>query len=220
MKHVRLRMTANGRESEVHPLYDLLANGACVERAAALQWNRTGETMGFLYYIVGDSDAFEAVLRDIEEVIEYALEPVGEHAFYAYLHDEMTPVSKQLFEPDSYRGIVVAPPMQYQPDGDVLVSVFGPAERIQTGVEVVPNPVEVEIESVGGPIELPQAPESYLSERQYAALSTAIDLGYYDVPREASQADVADALDCAPSTVAEHLRKGETKLVRSVLQQE
>lgn len=219
MKHVRLRMSADGRESEVHPVYDLLANGACVERAAALQWNQTDETMGFLYYVVGDVDAFEAALCDIELVIDYELEPTGDHAFYAYLHDRMTAKGKQLFEPDSYRGIVVAPPMQFQPDGDVLVSVFGPAERIQTGVEVVPEPVEVEIDSVGGPIELPQVAESYLSERQYDALSTALDLGYYDVPREASQADVADALSCAPSTAAEHLRKGETKLVRSVLQQ-
>jgi predicted DNA binding protein len=30
---------------------------------------------------------------------------------------------------------------------------------------------------------------------------------------------VADAIDCAPSTAAEHLRKAESKLLRSVLRE-
>jgi len=46
-----------------------------------------------------------------------------------------------------------------------------------------------------------------LTDRQRAALDTALDLGYYDVPRAASVADVAVELDCATSTAGELLRK-------------
>ncbi|MXR22550.1 helix-turn-helix domain-containing protein [Halobacterium bonnevillei] len=45
----------------------------------------------------------------------------------------------------------------------------------------------------------------------------AVDAGYYDVPRTASQDDVAAQLDCAPSTVAEHLRKAEAALAGAAI---
>jgi hypothetical protein len=218
MKHVRLTMTANGREAEIHPTYDLLANGACVERSAELQWNWTGDTLGVLHYTVGEMSAFAAALDDIDHIIDYELEPAGSDAFYAYLYDEMTPASRKLYEPATYGGIVVVPPIQYRENGDVVASVFGPPERIQAGVEEVPPPVEVSIDSIGGLTGLAQASESYLSDRQQEALSVGLELGYYEMPREASQEDVAEELGCAPSTAAEHLQKAETKVVRSALE--
>lgn len=48
-------------------------------------------------------------------------------------------------------------------------------------------------------------------------LRAALEAGYYAVPREASRADVAAALGCAPSTASEHLRKAERRLVRTFL---
>jgi predicted DNA binding protein len=59
--------------------------------------------------------------------------------------------------------------------------------------------------------------ESLLTDRQREAVEAANDLGYYEIPREASQEDVAERIGCAASTAAEHLRKAETKLLRSIL---
>jgi len=218
MNHVRLEMCAHGRESEIHPMYDVLANGSAVERATALQWNWTGETLGFLHHIVGDIDAFEATISDIDEVIDYRLEPAGADTFYAYLFDETTPALKQLFEPVTYGGLIVVPPMEYHESGHVSMSAFGPAAVIQTAIENVPDPIDIEVQSVSGLTGLPQLTKSYLSERQQEALTVGLELGYYAVPREASQEDVAAELGCAPSTAAEHLQKAETKVVRSVLE--
>ncbi|MFB6270785.1 MAG: helix-turn-helix domain-containing protein, partial [Halobacterium sp.] len=50
---------------------------------------------------------------------------------------------------------------------------------------------------------------------QREAVEAALELGYYDDPRAATQADVADRLDCAASTAGDHLRKAEAKLVRA-----
>jgi predicted DNA binding protein len=66
----------------------------------------------------------------------------------------------------------------------------------------------------------PAAPgilESLLSERQREAIAVAVDRGYYEIPRQMSHEDVAAAVDCAPSTAAEHLRKAESKLLQSVV---
>ncbi|MFB6270658.1 MAG: helix-turn-helix domain-containing protein, partial [Halobacterium sp.] len=57
-----------------------------------------------------------------------------------------------------------------------------------------------------------------LTDRQREVVETAVDLGYYDVPRTAGQDDVAAELDCASSTVAEHLRKAEAALARAAVQ--
>jgi len=219
MKHVRLELDAGGRESEIHPMYDVLMNAPFVERATALQWNWAGETLGILHYIVGDIDAYEAAAADIDEVIDYELEPAGDDAFYAYVFDELTPASRAMFEPVSYRGLVVVPPIVYHDDGRASISAFGPVDVIQRAIEAVPDPLEATVRSVGGLTGVPGATESYLSERQQEALEAGLELGYYAIPREADQGDVAAALSCAPSTAAEHLRKGEQKVVRSVLRQ-
>jgi len=217
MKHVRLGLDAGGREAEIHPMYDVLMNAPFVERATALQWNWAGETLGILHYIVGDIDAYDAAASDIDAVIDYELEPAGDDAFYAYIFDELTPTSRAMFEPASYRGLVVVPPIVYHADGRVSMSAFGPADVIQRAIEAVPDPLEATVQSVGGLTGLPQVTESYLSERQQAALEAGLELGYYAIPREADQEDVAAALACAPSTAAEHLRKGERKVIQSVI---
>jgi predicted DNA binding protein len=217
MKHVRLELTAGGRESEIHPMFDVLMNAPFVERATALQWNWAGETLGILHYVVGDIEAYEAAAADIDEVIDFELEPAGDDAFYAYIFDEMTPVSRAMFEPVSYRGLVVVPPIIYHDDGRVSMSAFGPADVLQRAIENLPEPFEADVRAVSGLTSLPQVRQGHLSDRQREALTAGYELGYYERPRGASQADVAAELGCAPSTAAEHLRKAEAKLVESAV---
>jgi predicted DNA binding protein len=38
-------------------------------------------------------------------------------------------------------------------------------------------------------------------------------MGYFEVPRRASMADVADALDIAPASLSERFRRGQARLV-------
>jgi len=52
-----------------------------------------------------------------------------------------------------------------------------------------------------------------LTDRQHEVIRTAFDMGYYEVPREVSTADVAAELDVDPSTVAEHLQRAERNLL-------
>lgn len=56
-----------------------------------------------------------------------------------------------------------------------------------------------------------------LTDRQREILQTAYDLGYFDVPRSVSTADVAGTLELDPSTVAEHLQRAECNLVANLL---
>ncbi|MFB6143307.1 MAG: helix-turn-helix domain-containing protein [Halorientalis sp.] len=217
MRHVRVRASAGGREAEVHPMFDILTNEPFVDRATALQWNVTDGELGILHYVEGDVATFESAVADVPQVIDHTVEPAGEGACYAYIHDELTGPARDLWTAVTDSGVVVVPPIVYHEDGTVTLSAFGPAAVIQGTIEAIEPPVEVTVEEVGGLAGIGPAAESRLSDRQRAALEAALEVGYYEIPREAGHEAVAAAIDCAPSTAAEHLRKAEARLVRSVL---
>lgn len=49
--------------------------------------------------------------------------------------------------------------------------------------------------------------------RQRAVLNTATELGYYEIPRQATLADIADELDITKTTASNHLRKAEGRII-------
>jgi predicted DNA binding protein len=63
----------------------------------------------------------------------------------------------------------------------------------------------------------PADPTAALTARQREVVETAWAAGYFEVPREASAAAVAERLDLDPSTVTEHLRRAEANLLGEVL---
>lgn len=60
-------------------------------------------------------------------------------------------------------------------------------------------------------------PLDTLTDRQRDVLETAHDLGYFDVPRQASLDEVAATLGLDRSTVSEHLQRAERNLFESLL---
>jgi DNA-binding CsgD family transcriptional regulator len=58
---------------------------------------------------------------------------------------------------------------------------------------------------------------SKLTSRQRQMLLTAYALGYYDVPRRISSDDLSRHLNVDKSTIVEHLRKAERKLIGSII---
>jgi hypothetical protein len=58
---------------------------------------------------------------------------------------------------------------------------------------------------------------SKLTTRQRQMLLTAYALGYYDVPRRISSDDLSRHLNVDKSTIVEHLRKAERKLIGSII---
>ena len=55
-----------------------------------------------------------------------------------------------------------------------------------------------------------------LTPRQATALETAYEMGYFDVPKQVTAAEVAAALDISKSAFLERLRRGQARLLGSV----
>lgn len=60
------------------------------------------------------------------------------------------------------------------------------------------------------------SPTAELSERQREVFELAQRRGYYSWPRETSASELADEIDISKTTLLEHLRKAEVKLLNSV----
>lgn len=76
-----------------------------------------------------------------------------------------------------------------------------------------------QIEEPGEPLDsgrLTEVLATKLPEDQLAVLETAYDMGYFEVPREASATEVAERLDIAQSTASERLRTAERNLLELI----
>lgn len=58
-----------------------------------------------------------------------------------------------------------------------------------------------------------QATRRIIGEKQFEAFRAAIDHGYYQVPRRVTLSELSQKLGKSPSTVSEHLRKTESKVL-------
>lgn len=103
-------------------------------------------------------------------------------------------------------------------DGTISFSLVGPQASISaTMAEYKAAGVSPELEKLGS-YHGQEKPLDTLTDRQQEVLQTAFDLGYFEVPREASTQEVATELDLDGSTVAEHLQRAERNVLRNVLE--
>jgi predicted DNA binding protein len=65
----------------------------------------------------------------------------------------------------------------------------------------------------------PISPLSQLTEKQREVLMAAYKAGYYEVPRKITSEKLAKSLNLVNSTVVEHLRKAEQRLMSQLLEQ-
>lgn len=217
MRYLHVRLA--GEEATLHPLVPTLTDGDVFRDARMLHWSPSFDPprTSVLLYLDGDLDAFEDVLAETDIVLEYDVAAIGDGRGYAYVHAEPYPTEWQFLEVAAMDGLVPVFPVRYHDDGSLSVRVVGPADRLQAAVEATPEGVESSIERVGEyDLGRPPIPPA-LSTRQREALEAAFELGYYEVPREATRAEVADRLGCAPSTASEHLRKAERLVVGAYL---
>lgn len=215
VKHVKLTMRAP--EGAVHPVFDMLTRNENIERVHGLHWNFSEDRLGILHYVNGDFDMYVTELESIPSVLDYDIARVGEDHFYVYHRCTVSGGARDLFEIFTKDTLLMVPPIEFSDDGSATFSLFGDGSEVQTALNSVPEMIEVDVHEVSGMAATPEVTAATLTVRQQEAAEAALSLGYYDIPRKASYEDIAETIDCAPSTAAEHLRKAEGKLVRSVL---
>ncbi|MFB6164215.1 MAG: helix-turn-helix domain-containing protein [Haloarculaceae archaeon] len=190
-----------------------------VERVAIVDLNlRTDGTGVALVRLQGDREALATLYDDTDSVLSYDLFDSEDAGFYAYVHFEPDePAAELLAIVDRHR-LVIEPPMEFTSDGSLRLTAAGPQELVRRAAKDLPEGVQAHLELIGeydpdraGLLEL-------LTDRQREVLRTAVDRGYYEIPRRATHEDLAAALGCSAGTVGEHLRKIEACVLAELVE--
>ena len=214
-----IRATADVDPEAVPAFFDLLANSAEIQEARVLEVNTTVDGVEtVLFAIDGDTAAFAAEAAETPGVESVEVANYEQGLSYALL--VMRPLETPLFDAihqgDRLSGFVVRTPIIYR-DGAMHGRVVGATEELQRAFDESPEAMNIDISEIGQFRGRLDEIETTLSERQREAVEAALALGYYEQPREATQADVAAELDCSPQTAGTHLRKAESKVMQTVL---
>ena len=214
MKYVTLslRQPASLR----HPMHEFVVTRDGYESARLLSSTVTDGVHTALFHIVGwPTEPYEAELEAVETVTEYAISAESDRAFSVYVREDLPPHDSAVVDAFGQEGLATLYPVVYAADGTMELTLVGPGTTLQTTLAELPDDVDADVRNVGDYDARRVGESSDLTERQTAAVVAAVELGYYREPREANVADVATALDCAPGTAAEHLRRAERTVMRA-----
>ena len=218
MKYLELRLEQD--EEIIHPMHEFVASREAYGSYRLLQWNpAVGETNTMIFYAEGPLGPYSSALDEIETILEYEIVPADGDGFYLYVREQLDSSERRLTNAFTQGSLVVMPPIDYRSDRTIDLAVVGTAASLQRSLDEAPDSVNAEVQHIGQYRAGQMDVVNVLSERQFEAATIAIEIGYYETPREAAVADVARELDCAPGTAAEHLRKAEAALIHRIFTQ-
>lgn len=110
----------------------------------------------------------------------------------------------------------IMPPTSLSRENGFFMTIHGTPDglkRVKDKLEVlVPKKMDMRISKmiIADWMSAPNLPE-----RRTVVVQTAVDMGYYSVPRRCNQNDIADVLGLKQGTVAEHLQHAESVIINS-----
>lgn len=155
-------------------------------------------------------DAVRDLLDRVDSLTTATLLPEDDGT-YVFSHQTEFELSRSVLDVVAHSEVAFPPPVVFLGGGEVRFEAVGGSDGLSEFHGRLSELLDVRIERVGdfrrGP-----APAT-LTDRQRAALEAAAAVGYYDVPRVGTVADVAGRLDCAQSTAGELPRKAESRVL-------
>jgi predicted DNA binding protein len=180
--------------------FDLLSDGTTV----------------LLYDIVGDADTVRSLLSDEASALSYDVFTVDDETVRAHVHFEEDTLVTALIHLKNEYDLIINPPLEIDEDGGLHMSVAGDPENIREAAMMRPDTVDIMLEEAEeGDVDMVDV-TTLLTDRQQEVLEVALAKGYYEIPRRATNEDIAAEMDCSTSTVGEHLRKIESRLISEV----
>jgi len=173
-------------------------------------------TTVLLYDIAGDADAVRGLLDETPGALSYDVFTVGDGHVRAHVHFEEETLVTALINLQNEHDLITNPPLEIDADGGLHMSVAGDPENIREAAMMRPENVDIRLEETeGGDVDMVDV-TTLLTDRQQEVLELALEKGYYEIPRQATNEDIAAELDCSTSTVGEHLRKIESRIISEV----
>lgn len=162
----------------------------------------------------GDADRLATVEDEIPEIISCTV--TGGETWLAFMHYEPDAFELALLERINTEAISIDWPIRETADG-LEVTLFGEDTALQQLIASFPDGLGVTLKRTGEYQPDMGDPAGQLTDRQTDILRTALAAGYYDIPRRATQRDLAAELGLSRGTIGDHIRRAEAKIIRSII---
>lgn len=212
MRQYEVRLVPDG--GWFHPFDRVVRPEPDLDRVAIHNMHLVGDGVGqALYEFRGDVERLRSIMDELQCDAEYQINQANGRIFN-YLLFEPNDTIRELLAVHHDHQVFLDPPQQFTPGGDLLLTYHGTEETFQEAMDAVPDRVTVKLERK---VEFQPSHEPFitsLTDSQQTTVRTAVEMGYYDIPREATYEEIGDELGLTAATVGEHLRKAEAKLVQ------
>ena len=212
----RASLVIDRDREDAHPLHRAVIDADGLSRAAVLQWDGRRETPVSLSWCDAPEPTVASVLDDLDLVQSYALS-AGRDGTYAVVWQQSFRLDSAVMALVSDAAALPLAPVVFEADGSVAITLVGTHAALSELVAEFGDRLDytvVELTEYDGP-----GRSAGLTERQRDALAAAVAVGFYDVPRTGTIADVAVRLDCAESTASELVRKAQATVVRAAVRE-
>jgi DNA-binding NarL/FixJ family response regulator len=200
----------------LHPADAAIAAEPDIQRLSIRQIDLLDDGTGIVLYTSrGDLERGKQLLDARDDI--YSVDYVGETDGVTLVHFEPNDTVRELLAVGRSQVIALDLPIECLPDGGVRVTVIGNDAAISEAVDDMPESLALSLESMGAHDPDRSDPFASLTERQQEILLTALELGYFETPRETNQEAIAEELGVSTATVGEHLRRIQAELIPSVV---
>lgn len=155
------------------------------------------------------SDEQESIITDIDAAEAVTTIEVLQQDEHRHLVE--IAIEKPFFLDIAERsGVPLETPFSFE-DGTIEWVLTISNDRLQSlGSELQESQVEFTIKSITPEV----TSESFLTDRQWSVIHAALECGYYDTPRECTQAEVASRVGLAKSTCSQVLHRAEERIIK------
>lgn len=207
-------------DEKLHPLETAIEALPAVTIDTTHSINRVNGRFFELSEFSGDMDTLEQLLATEDSVQDFA---VTRETGLAYVEYNQSSSMTKLFAILTAYSLVLVPPVEYTDeyaDRGVRVTVVGTESSITQITADIPPEIDLYPERIGKYIPDRSPLVDLLTERQRDVFKAAVELGYYESPREATHKEIAAAVDRAPATVSEQLQRIESNLLPRYLEED
>ncbi|XVH33249.1 helix-turn-helix domain-containing protein (plasmid) [Haloferacaceae archaeon DSL9] len=172
------------------------------------------DTPTYTLSITGSEETVRKFLETDPDVLAWETSSSDPNVVYAYVKFRAPPEVGFLRDRFTQDSLIVLLPVTFYADS-IELTVIGTQSDLSNVFQTLPSTFTITVLEVGTYRDSLHRGQS-LTQRQHEVLKVAYELGYYEQPSETSHEEIADVLTCAPSTIGEHLKKAEKRLVREV----
>ncbi|MFC7078536.1 helix-turn-helix domain-containing protein [Haloarcula halophila] len=218
MRYLTLLVEPKG-ESAFHPLGEELTAAQSIQRRAIHHVELlTDETVLLLAEASGDQEQYREIMERSPHVSSYLT--AGEDPWMAVSQFEPTEVVRNSLQLQRESPLVLDTPIRFTADDTLKVTYLGTDDVFSDLYDYVESVdyMDVDVLQTGEYESDGSTFSRMITDRQEEVLETAVELGYYDEPRQASLEDISDVVGIRPGTVGEHLRKAEHRVFSEIVQ--